>query len=103
VGAGTAGMQAAAWRAATAASYQARFPSPSIPRPQAVFDIPEAIAVARRAMCAAQGGGAAAGAAAGAACAAGGGAAAAAAAGGAAALGRLQVLAYYGGMASYYW
>lgn len=53
---------------------------------QAVFDIPEAIAIARRAICAAQ--------AAGGAC---GGVAAVAG------LGRLQVLAYYWGMAAYYW
>jgi len=78
---------------------------------QAIFDIPEAIAVARRAICASQAalatGGSAATAAAAAAAGGGGfviGAAdCAATAAGMAGLGRVQVLAYYGGMAAYYW
>ena len=70
----------------------------------AAFDIPEAVAVARRAYCAAAASAAAAAAAASAGGAVAGGGACAAAAGAAAAgLGRLQVVGYYGGMAAYYW
>lgn len=84
--------------------------NPTLPPhpPQAIFDIPEAIAVGRRAICAAK---AAAAAAASSSSGAGAGAgalpaacsAAAAAAGGPGGLGRVQLLAYYGGMAAYYW